>query len=55
LKLLGDSKLSKKFQVTVPRNVRDFLRLDSGDLLVFLASKNAIVVKRGELRIRPQA
>ena len=52
MKLLGDSKLSKKFQVTVPRKVRDFLRVGSGDLLVFLVEKNAIVIKRGELRIR---
>jgi AbrB family looped-hinge helix DNA binding protein len=54
LKLLGDSKLSKKFQVTVPRKVREFLRLDSGDLLVFTVSKNAIVIKRGELRMGPR-
>jgi hypothetical protein len=52
LKMLGGSKLSKKFQVTIPRRAREFLRVNSGDLLVFLIEKNAVVVRRGELRIR---
>lgn len=51
MQIIGDSKLSRKFQVTVPKNVRDILRLGSGDRLVFVAEKDRVTVKRGELQV----
>jgi AbrB family looped-hinge helix DNA binding protein len=51
MKLLGDSKLSSKFQVTVPKSVRKFLGLDAGDLIVFVRNHDAIVVKKGEVKV----
>jgi AbrB family looped-hinge helix DNA binding protein len=51
LEILGDSKLSRKFQITVPKDVRDILRLGTGDRLVFVAEKDRILVKRGELHV----
>lgn len=51
MEILGDSKLSRKFQITVPKDVRDILRLGTGDRLVFVAEKDRVLVKRGELQV----
>jgi AbrB family looped-hinge helix DNA binding protein len=51
LELLGDSKLTRKFQVTVPKAVRKRLKLGAGDLLVFVVEERQILVKRGEVKI----
>jgi len=40
-------QVRKKFQITLPRSVRDDLRLDEGDLLT-------VQVRDGELILRPQ-
>jgi AbrB family looped-hinge helix DNA binding protein len=48
---MGNSKLTRRFQVTVPKDVRRLLRLDAGDLLVFMKSHDEVVVKRGKVRI----
>jgi AbrB family looped-hinge helix DNA binding protein len=53
LKFLGNSKLTVKFQVTVPKAVRKMLGLGTGDLLVFVMEEEQVVVKRGEVRIAP--
>ena len=50
MELLGDSKLTSKFQATVPKRVREVLDLDSGDRLVFAVDHGEIVLKRGELK-----
>ena len=34
--ILGTSKLSHKFQVTVPKEVRDRFQLEAGDIVVFI-------------------
>jgi AbrB family looped-hinge helix DNA binding protein len=53
LKLLGNSKLTRKFQATIPKRVRERLTLGAGDLVVFVAEERQIVVKRGEVKIDP--
>jgi len=53
MKVIGDSRLSRKYQVTVPSYVRDLLRLGAGDLIVFVErEKGEVVLKKGELRIK---
>jgi len=47
MKTLGDSKVTGKFQVTVPKRARKFLRLETGDRLVFLSEQQKIVVRKG--------
>ena len=49
--LLGDSKITGKYQVTIPKTVRELLRLENGDLLVFVKEQNAILIKRGKVSI----
>jgi AbrB family looped-hinge helix DNA binding protein len=51
MELLGDSKLTSKFQATVPKRVRDILKLNTGDRLVFAGDGAQIVVKRGRIRV----
>ena len=48
---LGTSKITRKFQSTVPKAVRKHLSLDYGDLLVFLIDQNEIVLKKGTVTI----
>ena len=52
MKMLGDSKVTEKFQATIPRPVRKLLRLTSGDRLVFLSEHGTILVKRGRVEIQ---
>lgn len=51
VKALADSRLSRKFQVTIPKDVRKLLRLDAGDLLVFVKDRRHVLLKRGEIKI----
>jgi AbrB family looped-hinge helix DNA binding protein len=51
MKLLGNSRLTSKFQVTVPRHVRETLRLDAGDLLLYVKDHNQVILKRGKIKI----
>jgi len=48
---VGTSKVTRKFQATVPKAVREQLSLDYGDLLVFLKEDNKIVLKKGTVTI----
>ena len=48
---LGASRITRKFQATVPKEVRKHLRLVNGDLLVFLKIRNEIIIKKGTVRI----
>jgi AbrB family looped-hinge helix DNA binding protein len=52
LKVLGDSKVTRKFQATIPRTVRDLLRLSSGDRLVFVSTHGSVLVKKGKVEVQ---
>jgi AbrB family looped-hinge helix DNA binding protein len=51
LEPLGTSKVTGKFQATVPKTVRKYLSLDNGDLLVFIKQNNEVVLKKGTVKI----
>lgn len=51
LKVSGDSRLTRKFQVTIPKDVRKVLKLDAGDLVVFVIDQRRVLLKRGEIKI----
>jgi bifunctional DNA-binding transcriptional regulator/antitoxin component of YhaV-PrlF toxin-antitoxin module len=51
MKQLGTSKLTSRCQVTVPRSVRRLMKLNTGDLLVFVAHRKEIVLKKGQVKI----
>jgi AbrB family looped-hinge helix DNA binding protein len=52
MEIIGDSKLTRKFQVTVPKYVRKLLKLDAGDLLVFVRENEQILLKRAKVSIK---
>jgi AbrB family looped-hinge helix DNA binding protein len=52
LEVVGRSAITGKFQVTLPKSVREFLGADNGDFLVFIKDRDAIVVKRGRVEIK---
>jgi AbrB family looped-hinge helix DNA binding protein len=51
MKQLGSSKVTGKSQITVPKLVREMLKLGNGDLVVFLRANEEVVVKRGKVEI----
>jgi AbrB family looped-hinge helix DNA binding protein len=51
LEVVGKSTITRKFQVTLPKKVREFLEADNGDFLVFVKDGDTIAVKRGRVRI----
>lgn len=49
---MAESKLTSKYQVTIPKEIREMYQLKEGDRLVFLPSGNKIVVeKKREARL----
>ena len=44
--ILGTSKMSSKFQVTIPKEVRDRFRIDANEILVFLDADGTLVVRK---------
>jgi len=41
------SRLSSKFQVTIPRDVREKFKLRAGDRILFIEEGGKLVVKKG--------
>ncbi|MEM3697082.1 MAG: type II toxin-antitoxin system PrlF family antitoxin [Candidatus Bathyarchaeia archaeon] len=39
-RILGSSKVTAKFQVTIPEEVRKFLGIKVGDVIAFVKEKN---------------
>jgi len=51
LEVVGKSTITGKHQLTLPKFVREFLRADNGDLIVFIKDHDKILVKRGTVKI----
>jgi AbrB family looped-hinge helix DNA binding protein len=51
LEVLGKSTITGRFQLTLPKHVRELLRAENGDLIVFIKDQDNIMVKRGTLKI----
>ncbi len=45
--VLGTSKLSSKFQVTIPKDARVLFNLKVGDRLIFTEEDNKLLIKKG--------
>jgi AbrB family looped-hinge helix DNA binding protein len=44
--ILGTSKLSHKFQITIPKDVREELGLDARDIVVFYKEGEKIMLSK---------
>jgi AbrB family looped-hinge helix DNA binding protein len=51
VQVVGKSTITGKYQLTLPKSVREFLRADNGDLIVFIRDHDQILVKRGTVKI----
>jgi AbrB family looped-hinge helix DNA binding protein len=51
LEVVGRSVITGKSQVTLPKSVREVLDADKGDFLVFVKDRDAVIVKRGRVKI----
>jgi hypothetical protein len=51
-RILGTSKVTGKFQITVPKVLVTRLKLKRGDLVVFVGVKREVLLKKGEVRIK---
>lgn len=46
---MSASKLTSKFQATIPKEIRDRLKLKKGDTLIFqIVDKNIVVLKKSK-------
>jgi len=46
-KILGLSRLSAKFQVTIPKDARERFNLNAGDRILFVEEDGKLVLKKG--------
>jgi AbrB family looped-hinge helix DNA binding protein len=51
LEVVGKSTITGRYQLTLPKRVREFLKAENGDLVVFLKDHDKILVKRGIVKI----
>ena len=51
LEVVGKSTITGKYQLTLPKRVREFLNAENGDLVVFLKDHDVILVKRGTVEV----
>jgi AbrB family looped-hinge helix DNA binding protein len=51
LEVVGKSTITGKYQLTLPKKVREFLGADNGDLVVFIKDHDKILVKRGVVKV----
>ena len=48
---LGTSRVTGKSNITIPKHVRELMKLSNGDLVVFVLKNGEIVVKRGTVKV----
>jgi AbrB family looped-hinge helix DNA binding protein len=51
MQVLGKSTITGRYQLTLPKHVREFLNAENGDLVVFIKERDTILVKRGTVKI----
>ncbi|MGC9778106.1 MAG: AbrB/MazE/SpoVT family DNA-binding domain-containing protein [Candidatus Heimdallarchaeota archaeon] len=52
MKFLGSARLATKSQITLPKTVRDKLKLSKGDDLIFLQDENGLIYITKEVEIK---
>jgi AbrB family looped-hinge helix DNA binding protein len=51
VRILGTSRITGKAQVTIPKAVREVVKLEKGDLVVFVGERDEILIKKGKVRV----
>jgi len=55
MEVVGKSTITGKYQLTLPKSVREFLRAYNRDLIVFIRDRDKILVKRGTVKVEDWA
>ena len=46
--IMGTSRISKKYQITIPKTVREKFSLKEADLLVFVGDEDSLALKKAK-------
>lgn len=46
-RILASSTLTRNYQVTIPKPVRERFRFEEGDLVVFIEEKGKLLIEKG--------
>jgi len=52
LEVVGRSTITGKYQLTLPKNVRELMNAENGDLVVFIKDDDRILIKRGVVEVK---
>jgi len=47
--VLGNSKVGKRFQITIPKNARDTFKIEEGDLVLFVKEDGKLMLTKSEI------
>lgn len=47
-KVLGTSRVTRRFQITLVKQVRDLLEIQEGDLIIFIRHKDSVLIKKAK-------
>ena len=48
-KVLGNSKVGRRFQITIPKNVRDIFLFKEGDLVLFIEEDGKLMLTKSAI------
>ena len=51
MQVVGKASISGRYQLTFPKHVREFLKAENGDFVVFIKNHDEILLKRGTVKI----
>ena len=51
---LGESRVTTKGQITLPKSVRDFLNAEEGDYIIFFKEEGKIYIEAGRVTSKPK-
>ena len=51
VEILNVANVRGRYEITLPKEIRDFLKVTPGDILVFSIKDKIVSLKKGEIRI----
>lgn len=51
---IGESRVTTKGQITLPKDVRKILNAEEGDYIIFYNEDRRIIIETGRLTIKPK-
>lgn len=52
---IGESRVTTKGQVTLPKNVRELLNAEEGDFILFFKEENRVYIEAGRLTTKAKS